>query len=226
MEIVDFHWFLESVAPKKVYYYCCKHPGCNYKTIRSGHLKRHERTHTKEKPFKCHLCSYSAARSDHLRRNIKIHCKNISAPTSTVYPESDSTAPSSPVNSPSPVISASSSPSLQPIPVLQQCPCFYLGNQYCDEGGMNYVNWMISSFTFLEFYSSVLPDLLSLKTYKILRVFLVVVVLNSPYVHLCLTSVICVFTLNQLCWMYFYLFVTNLYLLFSFVKHFFEMVIQ
>lgn len=129
----------ESVAPKKVYYYCCKHPGCNYKTIRSGHLKRHERTHTKEKPFKCHLCSYCAARSDHLRRHIKIHCKNISASTPAVYHEesmfSVSSTPSSPAHSPSPVMSASSSPSLQPSTVVPQVPYMFMGNQCYDEGG-------------------------------------------------------------------------------------------
>ena len=111
----------ESLAPKKVYYYCCKHPGCTYKTIRSGHLKRHERTHTKEKPFKCHLCSYTAARSDHLRRHIKIHSRGhrcASSSSSAVYqdvePFSASSTPSSPINSPSPVLSASSSPLVQP----------------------------------------------------------------------------------------------------------------
>lgn len=53
----------------------CTFPGCNYETNRSAHLKRHERIHTKEKPYKCPFCNYCASRSDHLRRHYKIHGK-------------------------------------------------------------------------------------------------------------------------------------------------------
>jgi len=58
-------------------YYCC-FEGCNYQTIRPGHLRRHERTHTKEKPYCCKYCSYQASRSDHLRRHEKIHERSAS----------------------------------------------------------------------------------------------------------------------------------------------------
>lgn len=53
----------------------CTFPGCNYETNRSAHLKRHERIHTKERPYKCPFCNYCASRSDHLRRHYKIHGK-------------------------------------------------------------------------------------------------------------------------------------------------------
>ena len=151
---------LESVAPKKVFYYCCKHPGCTYKTIRSGHLNRHERTHTKEKPFKCHLCSYTAARSDHLRRHIKIHYKNTSALSPVMVQDVDysfcASEPSSPVNSPSPVVSASSSPSLQPALIAPQVPFMYMGNKGCDEGGTICLPFVMISFNLLKLCPSVL----------------------------------------------------------------------
>lgn len=57
--------------------YHCSHPGCTYETNRSAHLKRHERTHTNERPYKCPYCDYCASRSDHLRRHLKIHGKNM-----------------------------------------------------------------------------------------------------------------------------------------------------
>ena len=133
-------WFVESVSSKKLYFYCCKHPGCGYKTTRSGHMKRHERTHTKEKPYKCTMCSYTASRSDHLRRHLKIHLKTICASNPTTvdsHPSSFDSATTSPNVSPSPVLSASSSPSSPsfiPIAPTQQpinyiypypCPCVY-----------------------------------------------------------------------------------------------------
>ncbi|KAK8807176.1 hypothetical protein WA158_003935 [Blastocystis sp. Blastoise] len=64
-----------NIQPIKVY--CCKYAGCNYKTIRPGHIRRHERIHTKEKPFKCQYCDYCASRSDHLKRHMKVHQKYI-----------------------------------------------------------------------------------------------------------------------------------------------------
>ena len=66
--------------------YHCTYPGCNYETNRSAHLKRHERTHTKERPYKCPFCSYCASRSDHLRRHYKIHGKALNSLTIRAQP--------------------------------------------------------------------------------------------------------------------------------------------
>ena len=67
--------------------YHCNYPGCSYETNRSAHLKRHERTHTKERPYKCQFCNYCASRSDHLRRHYKIHGKILNSPTSRAHPK-------------------------------------------------------------------------------------------------------------------------------------------
>ena len=99
-------------------------------------MKRHERTHTKEKPYKCTMCSYTASRSDHLRRHMKIHSKTICALISSpadLQPTVFHSATSSPTVSPSPVLSvapssvdyhplsfdsATTSPAVSPSPVL------------------------------------------------------------------------------------------------------------
>ena len=125
----------------KIYYYHCKHPGCTYKTTRSGHMKRHERIHTKERPYKCTFCHYMASRSDHLRRHMKIHYKTICATDSPVLSDGPSrvictSSSPSPATSPSPVISASSSPSLVPIaPAATPIPCSFLEPCAYDNGG-------------------------------------------------------------------------------------------
>ncbi|KAK8813196.1 hypothetical protein WA158_002788 [Blastocystis sp. Blastoise] len=55
--------------------YTCSYPGCTYTTVRPGHIRRHERIHTREKPFQCQYCDYCASRSDHLKRHLKVHMK-------------------------------------------------------------------------------------------------------------------------------------------------------
>ena len=153
---------LETTSSKKVYYYYCKHPGCTYKTIRSGHLQRHERIHTKEKPYKCQFCSYTAARSDHLRRHMKIHTKGIRALTSTNYldvePSLSTSSTNSPTVSPSPVISASSSPSLQPMTAPARVPFACLDGCCDDEGGKALGLALMRSFCVSQFPSPLLHE--------------------------------------------------------------------
>ena len=58
--------------------YHCPYDGCTYTTMRAGHLRRHERIHTNEKPYCCKYCSYHASRSDHLKRHERIHERSMS----------------------------------------------------------------------------------------------------------------------------------------------------
>ncbi|EEU41518.1 uncharacterized protein NECHADRAFT_9981, partial [Fusarium vanettenii 77-13-4] len=45
----------------------CSH--CSREFGRAEHLVRHERTHTKEKPYGCDLCTQAFSRRDLLRRH-------------------------------------------------------------------------------------------------------------------------------------------------------------
>jgi uncharacterized Zn-finger protein len=42
-------------------------PECGKSFIEKSHLKRHEKIHTSDKPFKCMLCDYATARKDKLK---------------------------------------------------------------------------------------------------------------------------------------------------------------
>ena len=50
-------------------------PVCDRSFQRKEHLVRHNRTHTKEKPFSCSVCSKRFSRSDEHLRHLRIHDK-------------------------------------------------------------------------------------------------------------------------------------------------------
>lgn len=53
--------------------YKCEWPNCDKAFYRADELKRHNRVHTKEKPFACPHCDRKFARSDHVRTHVRIH---------------------------------------------------------------------------------------------------------------------------------------------------------
>ncbi|KAI1623922.1 hypothetical protein EDD37DRAFT_666616 [Exophiala viscosa] len=83
---------------------------CGRKFSKNEHLRRHDRSHTKEKPYECPVCHKSFARSDVLVRHLRSH------PATTVTPE--------PLNFPSGQESsgqhATVPPALEPSPQLRE----------------------------------------------------------------------------------------------------------
>jgi len=59
--------------PKGKREFLCTVPNCGKKFSRTDELKRHNRIHTGDKPYKCDKCQRSFSRSDHLRTHTRTH---------------------------------------------------------------------------------------------------------------------------------------------------------
>ncbi|EPZ36399.1 hypothetical protein ROZALSC1DRAFT_29647 [Rozella allomycis CSF55] len=53
--------------------YVCKFQGCGKSFKRKTHARRHAKTHSDEKPFRCELCPKAFTRKDNLKAHIRSH---------------------------------------------------------------------------------------------------------------------------------------------------------
>ena len=66
---------LRDIRADRTRKFKCQWVGCNYESTGSGHMKRHMRTHTGERPYVCTWpgCAYSASQSGHLVQHMRSH---------------------------------------------------------------------------------------------------------------------------------------------------------
>ncbi|KAG0767846.1 hypothetical protein G6F57_002840 [Rhizopus arrhizus] len=66
---------INSAAPMCKKRFACSYPNCNMQFNRAGHLIRHERKHTGEKPFECRepTCYKRFSRYDNMMQHTKTH---------------------------------------------------------------------------------------------------------------------------------------------------------
>ncbi|XP_055941682.1 oocyte zinc finger protein XlCOF15-like [Argiope bruennichi] len=55
-------------------------PYCPYATAHKGHMQRHKRIHTNERPFVCVVCHKRFNRKDHVLSHMKSHSKELPYP--------------------------------------------------------------------------------------------------------------------------------------------------
>ncbi|XP_011339120.1 zinc finger protein 845 [Ooceraea biroi] len=60
----------DPINAEKIRTHRCSYAGCDFKTSISSHLRRHLRSHTGSKPYKCRHCSYASSNLENLRKHI------------------------------------------------------------------------------------------------------------------------------------------------------------
>ena len=63
-----------SAEPERLH--PCSYPNCDSRFKRYEHLKRHLRTHTRERPYVCSKCTRSFSRQDNLTSHARTHSRS------------------------------------------------------------------------------------------------------------------------------------------------------
>ena len=68
-------WEPRMIYPKNEKKHKCRHPNCGGAFQRQEHLKRHETSHTGDRPHECRVagCKFKGSRSDNLKQHMKRH---------------------------------------------------------------------------------------------------------------------------------------------------------